>query len=274
MRVAVAKQFGAVEGIKLGIGYLGPPPVQVYAFRVDGLLIDTGPPILQREFMGWLEEQLIEQVFITHHHEDHSGNVNPIAQKHSTAIFGSPLCSELVQGKVGTCLPQRMYWGTPRYTNKVISFSNTTLETEKHRFELIAIPGHCPDQIALYEPNEGWLFSADAFVSPIIKYFMREESMYEQITSLKKLVALDFEALFCSHNPLMEGGKEKLNQKIQFFENFYGQVVYWANQGITPRAIMRQIEQKENWTQRFLTGGKMSARNMVLSVLRDEAIRR
>ena len=72
----------------------------------------------------------------------------------------------------------------------------------------------------------------------------------------------------------MEGGKEKLNQKIQFFENFYGQVVYWANQGNTPRAIMRQIEQKENWTQRFLTGGKMSARNMVLSVLRDEAIRR
>ena len=73
MRVAAAKQFGAVEGIKLGIGYLGPPPVQVYAFRVDGLLIDTGPPILQREFMGWLEKHPIEQAFITHHHEDHSG---------------------------------------------------------------------------------------------------------------------------------------------------------------------------------------------------------
>ena len=129
-------------------------------------------------------------------------------------FLGRPLCSELVQGKVGTCLPQRMYWGTPRYTNKVIPFSNTTLETEKRCFELITIPGHSPDQIALYEPNEGWLFSADAFVSPVIKYFMREESMYEQITSLKKLVALDFEALFCSHNPLMQGGKEKLNQKF------------------------------------------------------------
>ena len=91
MRVAAAKQFGAVEGIKLGIGYLGPPPVQVYAYRVDGLLIDTGPPILQREFMGWVEQHPIEHVFITHHHEDHSWNVNPIAQKHSIAIYDRPM---------------------------------------------------------------------------------------------------------------------------------------------------------------------------------------
>ena len=116
--------------------------------------------------MGLLDKHPIEQAFFTHHHEDHSGNVNPIAQKHSTAIFGSPLCSELVQGKVGTCLPQRMYWGTPRYTNKVIPFSNTTLETEKHRFELIAIQGTAQIKSLFMNPMRAGYFQLMPLLAP------------------------------------------------------------------------------------------------------------
>ena len=177
------------------------------------------------------KKQTINQTFITHHHEDHSGNVNPLAAATGTPIYGSALCSDLVKGKVHTCLAQKLFWGTPQYTDKVTPIETNFIETNKHHFELIPIPGHSADQIALYEAEEGWLFSADAFVSPIIKYFMRQESMKQQIASLRKLIALDFDLLLCCHTPLMKGRKDQLIQKLAFFEQYYGQVLHWAKLG-------------------------------------------
>ena len=270
MRYVKAHQFGSVESVQLGVGYFGSPPLLVHAFFIDGLLIDTGPPILQKEFIAWLKQRVLEQVFITHHHEDHSGNVNAVAAHAHVPIQGSPLCCDLVQGKVDTCLAQKLFWGNPEFTDKVTPIDCDTIETNHHQFRLIPIPGHSADQVALFEPEEGWLFSADAFVSPIIKYFMRQESMREQMDSLKKLIALDFDLLFCCHNPQMKGGKKLLKQKLAFFENYYGQVLYWTEKGYSPQAILKAMNQQERWAGILLSGGKMSAKNMILSVLRDE----
>ena len=270
MRYAKAHQFGPVESVQLGVGYFGPPPVQVYAFWVDGLLIDTGPPMLQNEFMAWLKKRTLEQVFITHHHEDHSGNVNAVAAHANVPIQGSPLCCDLVQGKVHTCLAQKLFWGSPQFTDKVTPIDGESIETNRHRFSLISVPGHSADQVALFEPKEGWLFSADVFVSPIIKYFMRQESMREQMDSLKKLIALDFDQMFCCHKPQMKGGKKLLKQKLAFFEDYYGQVLHWADKGYSPQAIRKAMNQQERWSGMLLSGGKMSAVNMIRAVLRDE----
>lgn len=274
MRVAKGRHFGPIESIQLGVGYFGPPPVSVYAYSIDGLLIDTGPPILAKEFMAWAKKQTINQTFITHHHEDHSGNVNPLAAATGTPIYGSALCSDLVKGKVHTCLAQKLFWGTPQYTDKVTPIETNFIETNKHHFKLIPIPGHSADQIALYEAEEGWLFSADAFVSPIIKYFMRQESMKQQIASLRKLIALDFDLLLCCHTPLMKGGKDQLIQKLAFFEQYYGQVLHWAKLGDPPQTILKKMGKKERWSGYLLSGGNMAAINMVHSVLRDEGLAR
>ena len=263
-------QFGPIESLQMGVSYFGPPPVQVHSFFIDGLLIDTGPPKLTKEVVAWLKEKPLEQVFITHHHEDHSGNVNPIASQFKVPIHGSKACSRLVQGQVKTSLPQKIFWGTPVFTNKVTPYSENTLSTEHHTFELIPIPGHAEDQMALFEPSQGWLFSADAFVSPVIKYFMKQESMAAQIQSLKKMASLDFDLLLCCHNPVRKAGKSMLQQKIDYLENYYASVVYYYQKGQSPRQILKSIGAKERWFQYFFSGGNMCAINMVKSVIRDE----
>ena len=134
------------------------------------------------------------------------GQCKPTSSGDRNTNLWIALCSDLVKGKVHTCLAQNSL-GTPQYTDKVTPIETNFIETNKHHFELIPIPGHSADQIALYEAEEGWLFSADAFVSPIIKYFMRQESMKQQIASLRKLIALDFHLLLCCHTPLMKAGK-------------------------------------------------------------------
>ena len=47
--------------------------------------------------------------------------------------------------------------------------------------------------LALYEKKEGWLFSADMWVYDYIRYFMRPESMWQQMESLRRVSKLDFE---------------------------------------------------------------------------------
>lgn len=270
MHYTKTHQFGPIEGLQMGVGYLGPPPVMVYSFYIDGLLVDTGPPKLKNELLHWLQNKPLEQVFITHHHEDHSGNVNPVSQHSKVPIYGSLTCSELVMGKVKTSIPQRIFWGTPVYTDQVKPYSEKKLLTNKYTFEIISIPGHSIDQVALYEAQQGWLFSADAFVSPIIKYFLKTESMAEQIRSLKKLVALDFDLLLCCHTPIIKGGKALLNQKITYLEDFYTSVVFYHQKGQSPHQIVKSIGAKERWITYFLSGGYMSTVNMVESVIRDE----
>lgn len=263
-------QFGPIESLQMGVGYFGPPPVSVHSFFIDGLLIDTGPPKLGRELLHWLKSKPLKQVFITHHHEDHSGNVNPVASQFKVPIYGSLSCSELVQGKVGTSLPQKLFWGPPVFTNKVLPYNENTLTTVHHKFELIPIPGHSEDQMALFEPSQGWLFSADAFVSPVIKYFMKQESMAQQIQSLKKMASLDFDLLLCCHNPVVNGGKSLLKQKIEHLEQYYASVVYYHEKGQSPRQILKSIGAKERWFQYIFSAGNMCAINMVKSVIRDE----
>jgi glyoxylase-like metal-dependent hydrolase (beta-lactamase superfamily II) len=124
--------------------------------------------------------------------------------------------------------------------------------------------------VALFEANQGWLFSADAFVGPQIKYFMKKESMAQQIQSLKMMASLDFDLLLCCHTPIVKGGKALLKQKIDYLEQYYAAVVYYHRKGQSPRQILKSIGAKERWGQYFFSGGNMCAINMVKSVIRDE----
>lgn len=271
MRYAKLHHFGPIESLETGRGYFGPPPVKVHAFFIDGLLVDTGAPYAKAAILDWLRPKKVEQIFVTHHHEDHSGNVNAIQNVHKVKAYSSELCADLVKGKVETSIPQLLFWGRPEYIDSLIPIEKKTLSTSKYQFEFIPIPGHAPDQLALYEKDQGWLFSADAFVSPVIKYFMKKESMALQIQSLQRLLALDFEFLLCCHKPLMKDGKIQLKQKCNFLQDYYGQVVHYHQQGHAPHKILSLMGKKELWFQKILSQNNLSAINMVYSVLRDES---
>lgn len=271
MNYAKEHHFGPIKALQMGVGFFGPPPVQVYAFLVDGLLIDTGPPKLQKEICAWLQDKPLQQAFITHHHEDHSGNVTAIEVQKGNQSFGSKQCSERVKRHIHTSLPQKLFWGAPRKIHSLIPWDKPRLETPNHSFQIIPVPGHAEDQVALYEAEQGWLFSADAFVSPIIKYFLSNESMAQQIHSLKKLEDLDFDRLLCAHSPMQKGGKAAIRQKRTFLESYYEQVLHYHQKGESPRQILNSMGQKERWGQYVFSAGHMCALNMVKAVLRDEA---
>ena len=71
--------------------------------------------------------------------------------------------------------------------------------------------------------------------------------MKDQIESLKKITALDFDCLFCAHNPQLENGKAKLQRKLQFLEDFHGRIEGFFTKGLDVNAIINEMGLKENY---------------------------
>ena len=63
--------FDDLEQAELTVSRMGNE-LEVSVYLIDGLLIDTGPYRKREELIALFEQRSIEQVILTHHHEDHT----------------------------------------------------------------------------------------------------------------------------------------------------------------------------------------------------------
>lgn len=258
-----------VLGFRFGSSPFGRPKLFSHVYFIDGLLIDTGHRNMSTEVFNTIKDLNVVQQFITHFHEDHTGNLPELHQHFNAPVYASSLCCEIMKNPPPISFAQKVFWGNrPAYHR--LQTKADAIATENFSFEIISIPGHAPDMVALYEPKQGWLFSADLYVNAYIGYFLKEESMLEQIQSIRKVLKLDFDVLFCSHNPQFESGKEQLAKKLRFLENFHESVAALYKKGYSAKQIFKQLQLKEYWLTRLFSHGHLAKMNMVKSVIRDE----
>lgn len=268
MRITESFEHEAIRGYKFGYHPFAKPSLYVHVFYVDGLLIDTGQPRMHREILAKVKDLPVNQIYITHHHEDHSGNIPLLRNHFQCPVYAPDLCCEMMKAPPSISFGQHMLWGDrPPYTELIPKMGQ--LETEQYRFEIIPIPGHAADMVALYERQQGWLFSADLYVNSYIAYFLHSEGMLQQIESIKHILTLDFDAMICSHKPVLTGGKAKLAKKLAFLEDFYGQVQSGYSKGMGAKQIFREMKLTEAWPTRLLTHGYLSKLNMVRAAVKD-----
>ena len=240
-----------------------------HVYHVDGLLIDTGHPNMRKEVCDTLSDLSVDQMLVTHHHEDHSGNVAAVNQLYDCPVYSSAQCIELMKIPPPISPAQYITWGRydPYFNFDVLG---DTIETSKYAFQVIPIPGHAEDMVALYEKDQGWLFSADLYVHHRIKFFMRAERMDIQIISIKKVLELDFDKMFCSHNSqVISDPKSLLKKKLAYFEDFYGEVSRLYHQGMNAKQILRAMPSVNDRQIRWLSLGGLSHINMIRSVIRS-----
>ena len=60
------------------------------------------------------------------------------------------------------------------------------METERYRFQVINTPGHSPDHVCLFEPEQGWRFSGDAYIGGQDRALREGYDIHGIIASLKK----------------------------------------------------------------------------------------
>ncbi len=267
MKVVKTQNYDGIEILTVGQNPVSAPKLTVNLFMIDGLLIDTGPPRMRKEIINKLQNKKINQIFVTHHHEDHTGNVARLAEHFACPAYSSPLCAEMMKSPPKISFAQHMIWGNRPPFHELQGIQN--LNTGQFEFQLIDIPGHAADMVALYEPHKKWLFSADLYVHHYILYFLASESLAQQIASLEKVLQLDFNTVFCGHVLPFTDGHEKLRKKLSFLKTFNEQVREQANKGYSAQKIMNVLDLKERWDIRILSHGMLSKLNMVRSVLND-----
>ena len=269
MNLVEIEQFGEIEAIKLGYGPIGPPFMSVYLYILEGLVIDTGQRHMQKTVIELLGKKKLDRILLTHHHEDHSGNASAIRKHHHIEASGHPLTVQKMANALPILPYQRFIWGK----SESVRLSALGPAVESNRYKLLPVhtPGHSKDHTVFWEEKNGWLFSGDLYLGQRIKFFRADEKIFDQIQSLKKVLKLDFDALFCAHNPCPQNGKSKLNQKLQFLEDIVGQVQLLVNKGMDKKAILKHMDPKTDKWIKLMTMGNVSFANMLKSAYQSDS---
>jgi glyoxylase-like metal-dependent hydrolase (beta-lactamase superfamily II) len=261
------KEEGPIIAIRMTRRILGIPLFKVYAFFIDGLLIDTGFANGRKKFIKFCDRLRPAIVVNTHHHEDHTGNNYWITKKYNFLPLAHPKTSSYMKDP-SQWIPiyRRFTCGTPlpSETGKL----GSEIRTPQFRFLVIPTPGHTDDHICLYEPNEGWLFSGDLFIGEQLGYSREGEDIYAVLNSLKSVVALNPKRMFCSFSGKVDHPEPAIHKKIEYLENLRDQVEKRFQQGLSPEEIRRKLLGRGD-RFRFLTGGQISKQNLINAFLRN-----
>lgn len=222
--------------LRLPLPYALPRTVNVFLFdTADGqLLVDCGTNV----GVGWdglahalslanSEPSRISTLLCTHLHTDHSamasivverigckylqgvgpGFANDVFREQSISYAERrvlALRAGVPDQEMDLMIDAFMYGeGTEPYpTVDGILADGDPVATDVGLWEVITVPGHSPNQIALYEPRRKWLISADvAFLTgrPYIEYGHTPDPFAEHLNSIDRLAALPVDLLFPGH---------------------------------------------------------------------------
>jgi glyoxylase-like metal-dependent hydrolase (beta-lactamase superfamily II) len=260
------KQDGLVTTIRMTSRFLGVPLYKVNAFFVDGLLIDTGFALCRERFLKFLDALHPDVVVNTHHHEDHTGNNFWIRKKYGLLPLAHPKTFFYLQNP-SQWIPwyRRLVWGCPPPSE--MGELDSKIRTRKFDFMVIPTPGHSDDHICLYEPNEGWLFSGDLFISEQVKYLRRDEDIDSIIDSLKKVAAVHPKRMFCSFSGSIDRPEDAIHHKIEYLEDLKNEVERGLQRGLSPREIQRRLLGRGDRFS-FISSGHISKQNLIHALIK------
>jgi len=262
------EQIGVVRMFRPARTLLGRPLYFTAAYLVDGLLIDTGCAHTADELLKLLSGTRIELIVNTHSHEDHVGANAALQSRSGADILAHPLALPYLADPRKRCLHpyQRIVWGyaAPSTAGPLGDF----VETDHHTFRVIHTPGHSPDHVSLYDPDEGLLFSGDAYVGGRDRSLRQDYNVWEIIASLKKLAALDVKTLFPGSGTIRHNPRDDLNRKIEYLEEMGRRVLELYDGGMSYRRIRRELFGPE-MSITYYTLGHFSGWNLVRSYVED-----
>ena len=225
------------QGISIGEGIcsLLGTKIKVFFYIVDGLLIDTGPSVLAKESRVFFKNNHIEQVALTHVHEDHTGMAGWLQKNMGIPIYlhKDVISDALQEGSYP--LYRHFMWGKrPAFQPEAVP---EQLSTSKHILTVIDAPGHTAAHNIYHEKEEGWLFTGDLYLGTrqIVAFY--EEDISQTIATIKMILELDFDTVFCAHSGVWQDGKKLFQQKLDYLEDLQWKVNNLKNQGLNSRQI-------------------------------------
>lgn len=261
------EQHGQVLAIRMSRSIFGRPFWWTTAYWVDGLLIDTGPRFAARLLLQALRKLQVEQVVITHAHEDQIGGLSAIQQQYPKAlIYAAPRALPILAEPEQIRLPfyRRLVWGQPQPCRTAVSLDrvDNLIRTPTYTLRAVETPGHSAEHVALFEPSQRWLFSGDVFIYSQPNAWLAEADLFGVICSLRTLADLRPERLFPSDGRISRTPLPELHGKIGQLLQLTREVARLDALGLTKDEIVLRLFRKEPPLY-FWTMGYYSAANLV-----------
>ncbi len=267
MRLIRHHKFGEIHGYEFGRSIIGSPLMTAFLYIHNNLMIDTGLSHMEHEILEIVKSHHISKVLLTHHHEDHSGNAAALNRTLNIPVYGHEHTVHKMK-KGFRILPYQHYaWGhtTPLFMKTIPD----VIEGNDICIRSVYTPGHSKDHMVYYDSERGIIFSGDLYLADRIKFFRSDEIISDQIKSLKKILDLDFERLLCSHYPKIDKGYRHIEVKLQFLEDFFGNIQKYWEMGYHEKGIFKKLELIEQYGIKWFCFGNVSMMNGVRSVVKS-----
>lgn len=255
------------NGVIMGNGKVSFQDVQlnVHCFLVDGVLIDTGAQSLENEFKPFFQQHDIEQVMITHYHEDHTGSAAHL-QELGKPIYMERHFIDYCQKKADYPLYRKLFWGKRKPFKAESLGESFTSKTAS--WDVIPTPGHAKDHVAFLNKQTGQLFTGDLYCQERTKVILREESVPTLIESIQRVLTYDFGDVYCCHAGYLENGRRHLERKLHYLLELQENILRMHAEGSSVEEITHVIFPKKYPITRF-SMGEWSSRHIIQSVLKE-----
>jgi len=265
------REHGPVTAFRAARAFFGYGYYFTAAYWVDGLLIDTTCAFTAREMRRALsrDNRPVLQIVNTHSHEDHIGTNGLLQRAMAPRILAHPLALPILANPrlQPLQLYRRVFWGWPEPSQG--EPIGEWVETPHYRFQVIHTPGHSPDHICLYEPEQGWLFCADAYIGGQDRAARADYDIYAIIASLKKLAALRLTAVFPGSGTVRTSNSAAdIQAKVAYLEDLGARVRELHGKGYSVPAIKKRLLGPETNIY-YMTLGHFRGRYLVEAYLRQ-----
>jgi glyoxylase-like metal-dependent hydrolase (beta-lactamase superfamily II)/predicted DCC family thiol-disulfide oxidoreductase YuxK len=134
-----------------------------------GALVDPGSVRMRRSLLAHLRAarsrgQQVQVITATHGHEEHIGNLDWAANRTGAPIVLAPQIERGLRHVPRLPRMRAAVIGQPPGLRRDVADASAGIEVRGGALQVIAAPGHSPDHVVLWDPNERVLLAGDAFM--------------------------------------------------------------------------------------------------------------
>ena len=235
----------------------------------------------------------IQSVAATHHHEEHSCNLNWLGARMNVPVYVGAGTARILQSPPQLPAVRRWMIGQPPPLRRPFVILREALPSASGTLEVIPAPGHCDDHVVFYDRAGKLLLAGDTFMGIYFSAPNPDVDSLKWITTLRRLADLEIETLVEGHGfvhtlradvPDLSGlvvrrdPREQILEKLRFFEWLREQIQSGIREGLPLRAVEASCfpwGRAFGWEQfasdemaRLLSAGHWSRTELVRSFLR------